>query len=260
VKRKNGVFLRFVVFLWLIVFADVGWAYPLEDTYGDDLVFANNIVNYQSVDDSNVNDDTFAGGSQQLSEAEVNQRISNSPDYFDNGGTTVSLGAGGAIIVEFGESDILGGGDSGYDLFIYEVEDQESLQVSLISNQGRQFEFTNSAVISVQGSDAATGQTRSTNIFQFDIDSLLGNLAAGEFFQHVKIMDGNSGSGTDGADIDAIGMIAGVATTIGAANHISEPTTTMLLVFGFLGLMVTRSRHSVQAKLSNGPFNHLRAA
>jgi len=235
-KRKNGVFLRYVVFLWLIVFTNSAWAYPLEDTYGDHLVFANSIVNY----------DTSVSGPQKLSEADVNQRISKAPDYFNNGGTTVSLGVGGAMVVEFGDNEIIGGGSADYDLFIYEVEDQENLQVSLISNQGRQFDFASSVVISVQGSDATTGQTRKTNIFQFDIDSLLGNLSADEFFQLVKITDGSSGSGTDGADIDAIGMIAGVATTMAAANHVSEPMTAMLLACGFLGLMVTRSRHSVK--------------
>ncbi len=235
-KRKNGVFLRYVVFLWLIVFANAAWAYPLEDTYGDQLVFANSIVNY----DASVTP-------QQLSEADANQRVSRAPDYFDNGGTTFSLGVGGAMVVEFGDNEIIGGGNADDDLFIYEVEDQENLQVSLISNQGRQFDFASSTVISVPGNDATTGQARKTNIFQFDIDSLLGNLATGEFFQYVKIMDGSGGSGTEGADIDAIGMVAGVATTIAAANDVSEPGTVVLLIGGFLGLLIIRLRRSLAA-------------
>lgn len=119
------------------------------------------------------------------------------PDSFtvDN---FVSLGEYGVLILRFTDNALTTGGDSGYDLWIFEVgADVEPVSVAISSN-------------GTEWVDVGTTTGSSSGI---DIDAYIGSgVVAGKKYFYVKLTDiygtpSLSGT-TSGADIDAVGAIS----------------------------------------------------
>ncbi len=128
----------------------------------------------------------------------------------------VSLGDGGSITLEFTDNLLTGGGDSGDDLWIFEVgPDVEDTFVEISWDNTSWY-----AVGSVGGSTAGV-----------DIDFF--GFGTTDKFRYVRLtdngdLDGQSGR-TVGADIDAVGAISSAPVPI--------PAAAWLFVSGLLGLI-----------------------
>ncbi len=115
--------------------------------------------------------------------------------------TFVSLGVGGVLTLEFIDNKLTGGGDSGKDLWIFEVgPDIEDTTVE-ISKDGSTWH----SVGMVYGTTAGV-----------DIDFY--GFGVGDIFSHVRLTDvageGATGGATVGADIDAVGAISTISTPV----------------------------------------------
>jgi hypothetical protein len=144
--------------------------------------------------------------------------------------TFVSLGDGGRIVLRFDDNRLTGGGDAGFDLWIFEVgPDVENTFVD-ISMDGTTWH----RVGEVGGSTAGV-----------DIDD--DGFGPDDQFAFVRLTDnpaeGGQSGATVGADIDAVGAISTLV--------IPEPQTYALMLAG-LGLMgfVARLRTSARRRAS----------
>ena len=113
--------------------------------------------------------------------------------------TFVSLGDGGSITLQFIDNRLTGSGDSGADLYIFEIgPDVEDTFVE-ISKDG-----------SVWSSVGGVGGSFST----IDIDAY--GFGTGDIFGYVRLTDntneGAQSGATVGADIDAVGAISTIVT------------------------------------------------
>jgi hypothetical protein len=121
--------------------------------------------------------------------------------------TFVSLGDGGSITLQFIDNKLTGSGDSGADLYIFEIgPDVEDTFVD-ISKDG-----------SVWSSVGAVGGSFST----IDIDAY--GFGVGDIFGYVRLTDntneGAQDGATVGADIDAVGALSTVSTPIPAPGAV----------------------------------------
>jgi hypothetical protein len=141
----------------------------------------------------------------------------------------VSLGDGGALIVEFVDNRLTGSGNSDLDLWIFEVGPDIEDTFIEISKDGISY----TAVGKVFGSTAG-----------IDIDSF--GFGTSDQFRFVRLTDdtneGQQGSGsTVGADIDAVGAIASVTA-------VPEPETWAMFALGALAIGLHRRRAAKAAK------------
>ena len=160
------------------------------------------------------------------------------PDYAGDNGcvdtsdcTFVSLGVGGALVLEFTNNVLTGSNNDDDDLWIFEIgPDVEDTTVE-VSEDG----LTWFAVGMV------TGSTRGIDIDAFGFDST-------SAFSFVRLIDvaneGGTSGATVGADIDAVGAISTRATP-----GIPEPSTWAMMLLGFAGLggALRRSRSTGRA-------------
>ncbi len=136
----------------------------------------------------------------------------------------VSLGAGGRIVLRFTDNSLTGSGDSGLDLWIFEIgPDVEDTYVD-ISKDGSTWH----SVGKVYG--ATSG---------IDIDAY--GWGTSDFFSFVRLTDdikeGATTGSTVGADIDAVGAISSAPPV-----NIPEPTTLALLGIGLAAFGYKRRR------------------
>lgn len=182
--------------------------------------FADAVVSYNpAFGGGNVPTATYQDASQALG-------APNYPEGTDPG--YVSLGAGGRIVLRFTDNSLTGSGDSGLDLWIFEIgPDVEDTFVD-ISKDGE----TWSAVGKVFG--ATSG---------IDIDAY--GFGPTDFFSYVRLTDdlleGLRTGNTVGADIDAVGAITSAPPV---NNPIPEPGSLVLLCsgLGLIGALVRRRR------------------
>lgn len=138
------------------------------------------------------------------------------------GCTFVSLGDGGSITLSFVDNKLTGSNSAALDLWIFEVgPDVEDTYVE-ISKDGSVWH----SVGKVFGTTAG-----------IDIDSF--GFGTADLFAFVRLTDdtnegGQGSGGTVGADIDAVGAISTVSTSV------PEPITMLLLGFGLAGLAGVR--------------------
>jgi hypothetical protein len=145
------------------------------------------------------------------------------PDYPAAGGSAVSLGDGGALIVQFTDNYLTTSGDDAKDLWIFEVGGAvESFNVSISSDLSSWIDL-----------GYLSGQP--TGI---DIDSILG-VSFGDTFSYVRLIDDISIDQTNSpfgeADIDAIGAISTIASPV------PEVSTWLMFSVG-LGLVALRRK------------------
>ena len=143
--------------------------------------------------------------------------------------TFVSLGVGGALVVQFTDNLLTGSDSDADDLWIFEVgPDVEDTTVE-VSEDG----VTWFSVGSVFGS------TRGVDIDAFGFDST-------SAFAFVRLIDvaneGGTSGGTVGADIDAVGAISTRPNVPG----IPEPATWAMMIagFGMAGSVLRRRREA----------------
>ncbi len=141
----------------------------------------------------------------------------------------VSLGEGGTLIVSFNDNVLTGSGDSGFDLWIFEVgSDVEDTYVE-ISVDGITWE----AVGKVSGSTSG-----------IDIDAF--GFGVSSEFQFVKLIDDplegqRSGDGAFvGADIDAVGAIS---TRFVPTVDVNAPHMAALMAVTLLSVFVRRVKN-----------------
>jgi len=149
------------------------------------------------------------------------------PDYADSSGY-VSLGWGGSLTLQFTDNSLTTSGDSGLDLWIFEIGIAiEGTDVS-ISTNGTDW-------LSVGNVGGATSG--------IDIDAYIGSgVVLWEQYSYVMLTDLDwrlSGSPWAGADIDAVGAISSAPPV----KPVPEPGTMLLLGSGLAGLIFYRRRN-----------------
>lgn len=151
------------------------------------------------------------------------------PNYNTTTGIgSVSLGAGGRIVLQFTDNYLTGSNSAANDLHIFEIgPDVEDTDVD-ISKDG----FTWFPIGTV------TGSTSSIDIDAFGFNST--DLFSFVRLTDVKLLDDTSGS-TVGADIDAVGAITTIPRPPGT-NVPDSGTTLLLAAISLLGLSGLRRR------------------
>ncbi len=138
--------------------------------------------------------------------------------------TFVSLGGGGSIVLRFDDNKLTGSDDNALDIWVFEVGPNVEDTFVDISKDG----VTWTSVGKVFGSTAG-----------IDIDAF--GFTSADLFGYVRLTDdiseGGTGSGgTVGADIDAVGAISTVPTTV------PEPGSLILAAIGFLAMWMGATR------------------
>ncbi|MGK0416515.1 PEP-CTERM sorting domain-containing protein [Haliea sp.] len=155
------------------------------------------------------------------------------PDYVSGGAcslaadcTFASLGSGGSITLQFVDNKLTLGGDSGDDLWIFEVgPDVEDTFVEISRDGDQWFD-----VGKVFGSTAG-----------IDIDSFAStySFVTTDEFAFVRLTDdpneGDTSGASVGADIDAVGAISTVFTPP-PVGTVPAPATLLLMLFGLVSL------------------------
>jgi hypothetical protein len=145
----------------------------------------------------------------------------------------VSLGAGGALVLQFTNNVLTGSGNTNDDLWIFEVGPNVEDTTVDVSVDG----------VTWLSVGLVTGSTRG-----IDIDAF--GFGTSSAFSYVRLIDviaegGAGNGGSVGADIDAVGAISTRAVTTG----VPEPGAwaLMLLGFGAMGSLLRRSRRLTPA-------------
>ena len=135
----------------------------------------------------------------------------------------VSLGDGGALIVEFVDNRLTGSGTSAFDLWIFEVGPDIEDTFVAVSKDG----ITYINVGKVFGSTAG-----------IDLDSF--GFGTSDQFRFVRLIDdgaeGDQSGATVGADIDAVGAISSIRASV------PEPETWAMFALGALAIAAHRRR------------------
>ncbi len=139
--------------------------------------------------------------------------------------SSVSLGQGGSLTLEFTDNRLTGSGSSALDLWIFEVGPDVEDTFVAISRDGVTF-FDIGKVFG-----ATSG---------IDIDAF--GFGPADEFRFVRLIDdplegGNGGRDNSGADIDAVGAIS-----TRRVQQVPEPQTAWLLALGLAGVAWRRGR------------------
>lgn len=145
------------------------------------------------------------------------------PDYSGANGTSVSLGIGGNLVLQFTDNSLTTSGDNAADLHIFEVGGvTEWMRVAISTDAVSWIDLGN-----------VLGQPSS-----IDIDPIAG-VTLGTLYSYVRISDiapNQSGYPYGEADIDAVGAISS------GAPAVPEPSTFLLLSSGLVGLAFWKRR------------------
>ena len=157
---------RCLLSLLFVVGSTVAWAIPyhgVELPQGA-ISFADQVVTY---------DPAFSGGHIPGADASHPQEAVGAPDYTEGPGVDfVSLGAGGILVLEFVDNYLTGSGDSGLDLWIYEIGPNVEACFIWISQNGLDWLTVGAIGGSISG---------------IDIDAF--GYGAGDLFSFVMIQD-----------------------------------------------------------------------